>query len=145
MAITFQASVKTQTPSKKQLKLWLQNIAASEKKKIKNLAYNFCSDQELLQINQHFLKHNTYTDIITFDYCEEDLIIGEIYISTDRLMENAEKHRVLFQEEMLRVLAHGLLHLCGYKDKTPEHQKKMRAAEERAIKAFKTMQDYPAA
>ena len=141
MSITFQASVKTKTPSKKKIKLWLKSIASSEKKNIKNLAYNFCSDQDLLQINQKFLKHNTYTDIITFDYCEEDFIIGEIYISIDRVTENAAKHKVLLEEELLRVLAHGLLHLCGYKDKTPEHQKKMRSAEHRAIKVFKTMPD----
>ena len=74
MAITFSASVKTKTPSKKKLKLWLVAIAFSEKKKIKNLAYTFCSDEELLQINQQFLKHNTYTDIITFDYCENNFV-----------------------------------------------------------------------
>jgi rRNA maturation RNase YbeY len=136
MAITFSASVKTKTPSKKKLKLWLAAVALSEKKKIKNLAYNFCSDEELLQINQQFLKHNTYTDIITFDYCENGFIAGEIYISIDRVKENAEKLNLTQEEELLRVIAHGLLHLCGYKDKTPEHIKKMRSAENRAIKLF---------
>src|ERR1700758_2778921 len=123
MAITFSASLKTKTPSKKKLKLWLGSIAISEKKKIKNLAYNFCSDEALLQINQGFLKHNTYTDIITFDYCEDNFIIGEIYISAERVAENAQTHKTTFEEELLRVTAHGLLHLCGYKDKKPEHQK----------------------
>ena len=141
MAITFSASLKTKTPSKKKLKLWLGSIAISEKKRIKNLAYNFCSDEELLQINQGFLKHNTYTDIITFDYCEKDFIIGEIYISTERVAENADKLKTKFEEELLRVIAHGLLHLCGYKDKSPEHQKKMRSAENRAIKLFNTISD----
>jgi rRNA maturation RNase YbeY len=139
MAITFSASVKTKTPSKKKLKLWLAAVAFSEKKKIKNLAYNFCSDEELLQINQQFLKHNTYTDIITFDYCENGFISGEIYISTQRVIENAEKLNIRPSEELLRVIAHGLLHLCGYKDKTPEHVKKMRGAENRAIKLFDTI------
>jgi len=141
MAITFSASLKTKTPSKKKLKLWLSAIAVSEKKNIKNLAYNFCSDEELLRINQGFLKHNTYTDIITFDYCEGDFIIGEIYISAERVAENANKLKIQFEEELLRVIAHGLLHLCGYKDKSPEHQKKMRGAENRAIKLFKTISD----
>lgn len=136
MAITFNASVKVKTPSKKKLKEWLNTVASSHKKTIKNLAYNFCSDEELLQINQQFLKHNTYTDIITFDYCEQNLIAGEIYVSVERVAENAEKLKTIFEEELLRVLAHGLLHLCGYKDKTPEHQKKMRAAENLAIKQF---------
>ncbi|HXU28728.1 MAG TPA: rRNA maturation RNase YbeY [Bacteroidia bacterium] len=141
MAITFSASLKTKTPSKKKLKLWLAAIAFSEKRKIKNLAYNFCSDEELLQINQGFLKHNTYTDIITFDYCADGFIVGEIYISVERVAENAEKLKTVFEEELLRVIAHGLLHLCGYKDKKPEHQKKMRSAENRAIKLFKTISD----
>lgn len=141
MAITFSASLKTKTPSKKKLRLWLAAIAVSEKKKIKNLAYNFCSDEELLQINQGFLKHNTYTDIITFDYCEGDIIIGEIYISAERVAENAQKLKTLFEEELLRVIAHGLLHLCGHKDKKPEHIKKMRSAENRAIKLFETISD----
>src|SRR5580692_6020941 len=105
MAITFSASVKTKTPSKKKLKRWLVAIALSEKRKIKNLAYNFCSDEELLQINQGFLKHNTYTDIITFDYCEDDFIIGEIYISAERVVENAQTHKTVFEEELLRVIA----------------------------------------
>src|ERR1017187_5783213 len=121
MAITFAASVKTKPPSKKKLKHWLNRIASLEKKKIKNLSYNFCSDEEVMQINQQFLKHNTYTDIISFDYCEKNSICGEIYISTERVAENATQHKVLFEEELLRVLAHGLLHLCGYKDKKPEH------------------------
>jgi len=141
MAITFSASVKTKTPSQKKLKRWLTSIAVSERRKIKNLAYNFCSDEELLQINQGFLKHNTYTDIITFDYCEDDAIIGEIYISVERVAENAEKLKTIFEEELLRVTAHGLLHLCGYKDKKPEHIKKMRSAENRAIKSFKAISD----
>ena len=141
MAITFTASVKTKTPSKKKLKLWLIAIAGKEKKKIKNLAYNFCSDEELLQINQQFLNHNTYTDIITFDYCENNFISGEIFISAERVAENARKFNLTPQEEFLRVIAHGLLHLCGYKDKLPEHQKKMRSAENRAIKLFATITD----
>ena len=141
MAITFSTSVKTKTPSKKKLKLWLAAVALSEKKKIKNLAYNFCSDEELLQINQQFLKHNTYTDIITFDYCEDNFVAGEIYISPERVVENAKKLNLTQEEELLRVIAHGLLHLCGYKDKTPEHVKKMRSAENRAIKLFKAISD----
>ena len=139
MAITFSASVKTKTPSKKKLKQWLTAIALAEEKRIKNLSYNFCSDEELLKINQSFLNHNTYTDIITFDYCEKNSISGEIYISTERVAENANKLSILFEEELLRVTAHGLLHLCGYKDKKPEHQKKMRSAENRAIKLFENI------
>ena len=141
MAISFHASVKVKTPPKKKLRIWLLAIASSEKKKIKNLVYIFCSDDELLQINQQFLKHNTYTDIITFDYSESGFISGEIYISTERVTENAIKEKVLFDEELIRVIAHGLLHLCGYKDKSTAHKKTMRIAENKAIKAFKAIKD----
>jgi len=137
MSISFASSVKTKTPPKKVLQTWLEKMAAAEKRKIKSLAYNFCGDEELWQMNKQFLKHNTYTDIITFDYSEEGALSGEIYISVERVKENAEKHRVALQEELLRVMAHGLLHLCGYKDKSPIQQKQMRAAEERALKLFK--------
>jgi rRNA maturation RNase YbeY len=136
VAITFSSSVKFKTPSKTKLKQWLTAVANSEKKKIKNLSYNFCSDEDLFQINKQFLNHNTYTDIITFDYCENNHIVGEIYISIDRVAENAEKLHLSFEEELLRVLAHGLLHLCGYKDKAVTHKKQMRSAENRAIKLF---------
>jgi len=141
VAISFHASVKVKTPPKKKLRIWLLAIASSEKKKIKNLVYIFCSDDELLQINQQFLKHNTYTDIITFDYSESGFISGEIYISTERVTENAIKEKVLFDEELIRVIAHGLLHLCGYKDKSTAHKKTMRIAENKAIKAFKAIKD----
>jgi rRNA maturation RNase YbeY len=139
MAISFSASLKVKTPSKKKLRSWLAAIASSEKKKIKNLVYNFCSDEELLQINQQFLKHNTYTDIITFDYSEKDFISGEIYISIERVEENATKEIVSFEEELIRVIAHGLLHLSGYKDKSAPHKKTMQLAENKAIKAFKAI------
>lgn len=136
MAITFSAALKVKTPAKPILKKWLEKIAQSQKRKISSLAYNFVSDEELWKMNKQFLQHDTYTDIITFDYCEENLISGEIYISFDRVKENAEKLKVAPQEELLRVMAHGLLHLCGYKDKSPLQQKQMRAAEERALKLF---------
>jgi probable rRNA maturation factor len=139
VAISFHASVKVKTPSKKKLRSCLSSIASSEKKKIKNLAYNFCSDDELLQINQRYLNHNTYTDIITFDYSEKEFISGEIYISTERVTENSVKEKVPFEEELIRVIAHGLLHLCGYKDKSTAHIKAMRIAENKAIKAFKAI------
>ncbi|HXB40246.1 MAG TPA: rRNA maturation RNase YbeY [Bacteroidia bacterium] len=137
MAITFSFSQKIKTPPKKALKGWAEKIALSEKRKIKTLAYTFCSDEELWQMNKQYLSHDTYTDIITFDYSEESAISGEIYISVQRVIENAEKLKITFQEELLRVMAHGILHLCGYKDKNPIQQKQMRRAEERALKLFK--------
>ena len=137
MSITFTSSATIKTPPKVAIKKWLQKIAFSQKRKINSLAYNFCSDEELWQMNKQFLNHDTYTDIITFDYSDEEALSGEIYISADRVKENAEKHKVALREELLRVMAHGLLHLCGYKDKSPLQQKQMRAAEEKALKMFK--------
>ena len=136
MAVHFSSSVKIKTPTKKILKIWVEKIVASEKRKLKSLSYNFCSDEELFQKNKQFLNHTTYTDIITFDYSEENLLSGEIYISAERVKENAEKFKITFSEELIRVMAHGVLHLCGYKDKSPIQQKQMRAAENRAIKLF---------
>lgn len=137
MPVTFSFAVKIKTPPQAKLKLWLGKIAAAEKRKIASLAYNFVGDEELWRMNKQFLNHDTYTDIITFDYSEEEKLSGEIYISVDRVKENAEKHKVSFEQELLRVMAHGLLHLAGYKDKNPLQQKQMRAAEERALKLFK--------
>ena len=139
MAVHFSSSVKIKTPSKKTLKFWVEKIIVSEKRKLKTLSYNFCSDEELFQKNKQFLNHTTYTDIITFDYSEENLLSGEIYISVERVKENAEKFKIDFGDELLRVMAHGVLHLCGYKDKTPIQQKQMRAAENRAIKLFNSL------
>lgn len=137
MSLTLSFRKKIATPAKKTLVAWLSKIATAEKRKLGTLAYTFVDDEELWRMNKQFLNHNTYTDIITFDYSEEETVSGEIYISVDRLAENAEKHNVTVREELLRVMAHGLLHLCGYKDKSPIQQKEMRAAEERALKFFK--------
>lgn len=137
MSLSISFSKKIKTPPKKVLHAWLEKVAASEKRKIGSLAYNFVSDEELWQMNRQFLNHDTYTDIITFDYSEEATVSGEVYISVERVKENAEKLNVPFKEELLRVMAHGVLHLCGYKDKSPIQQKQMRAAEERALKLFK--------
>ena len=139
MAVSFSSSVKIKLPSKKDLKIWVKKIVLSEKRKLKNLSYNFCSDEELFQKNKQFLNHNTYTDIITFDYSDKDLISGEIYISAERVAENSVKEKVSFEEELTRVMAHGLLHLCGYKDKTKTEIERMRTAENKAIKTFKTL------
>ena len=141
MAVHFSSTVKIKTPSKRILKVWVEKIVTSEKRKLKSLAYNFCSDEELFQKNKQFLNHTTYTDIITFDYSEENLLSGEIYISADRVKENAEKFKIDFSEELIRVMAHGVLHLCGYKDKSPIQQKQMRAAENRAIKLFDSIKN----
>ena len=117
---------------------WLDQVSNLEGKVINELGYVFCSDEYLIKINQQYLNHNTYTDIITFDYCEGVLINGEIYISTDRIKENAANYKVEFHTELLRVMVHGLLHLIGYPDKSDDDKKIMRSKEDFYIKKFKS-------
>jgi rRNA maturation RNase YbeY len=119
---------------------WLDLIAVSETKTIGEVSYVFCSDEFLLQINQDYLGHDTFTDIITFDYCEEGLINGEIYISTDRVNENASSFGVSLTNELHRVMAHGLLHLCGYGDKSEAEAQLMRDKENEKIGMFHVKQ-----
>jgi probable rRNA maturation factor len=119
------------------LKTFINGIFKKEKKKLEDLTYIFCSDEYLLEINKSHLKHNYYTDIITFDLSETPgAITGEIYISTDRVRDNATTLGVTIKEELHRVIFHGALHLCGYKDKTPKDAKEMRAAEDRCLGAY---------
>ncbi len=115
---------------------WLLAIADSEGYELGELAYIFCSDNYLLKLNQDYLKHDTLTDIITFDYVSGKLISGDVYISLERVADNAKEFGVSESEELLRVMAHGLLHLCGYKDKTIEDQTLMTKKENEKIKMF---------
>ncbi len=115
---------------------WLQAIATSEEHHIAELNYIFCNDTYLHKINVEYLNHDTYTDIISFDYTENDEVAGDIFISVERVRENAYTFKVSFHNELLRVMAHGLLHLCGYGDKTTEEETLMRSKEEEKIKMF---------
>lgn len=115
---------------------WLSRVIASENFEITQLDYIFCGDDYLLGLNQKYLSHDTYTDIITFDYSEGINLAGDIFISIDRLRENAEDLDVEFDEELLRVMSHGILHLMGYKDKSEEDKAEMRAKENEKIKMF---------
>lgn len=119
---------------------WLDSIVISEGKTIGELSFVFCSDAYLLKINQDHLNHDTYTDIITFDYCLDGLINGEIYISTDRVKENAVSFRESEINELHRVMAHGVLHLCGYGDKSEEEARVMREKENEKIVMFHVKQ-----
>ena len=112
----------------------VRDIFKKEKTKLEQLQYIFCSDEYLLEINKQHLKHNYYTDIITFDLSEKpNSIIGEIYISIDRVRDNAQNYEVPFKNELLRVIFHGALHLCGLKDKTEKDQVLMRKAEDKYL------------
>ena len=113
---------------------WIKLIAKKEKREVLDVSYIFCSDSFLLQLNQQYLNHNTLTDIITFDYSEgAKQLEGEIYISIDRVKENAKKFKVPFQDELDRVMIHGVLHLIGYKDKKPADKALMRKKEEASL------------
>ena len=109
---------------------WLYYSITNEQKYPGEISNLFCSDEFLHKINVEHLNHNTLTDIITFDYCEENHINGEMIISVDRIKENAKTFNVSFKDELHRVMIHGIMHLCGYKDKTPEDQKVMSTKED---------------
>ncbi len=115
-------------------KAWLKDLVIEQGFKLKELNYVFLSDQELLKMNIEYLKHDTYTDIITFDNSEkENEIEGDIFISIDRVADNSKKFQVVFETELCRVMAHGVLHLCGYLDKKTADAKLMREMEEKYI------------
>lgn len=138
MAISFfEEGIKFNLKDKTKHKNWLRNIALKQSLKIGDLNYVFCSDEYLYQINVEYLNHKTYTDIITFDNSENGKIIeGDIFISIERVRENAEKENIPFDKELLRVMSHGILHLMGYKDKKEEDKKIMRLMEDQSILAY---------
>lgn len=106
--------------------VWLTKVCSQENKKLAEVSLIFTSDDYLLNINQRYLNHDYYTDIITFDYSEDDFISGDLFISIDRVRDNASINQVDFYNELNRVIVHGVLHLCGYKDKLPTEEVLMR-------------------
>jgi rRNA maturation RNase YbeY len=115
----------------------IRDLFKKEKTRLEQLTYIFCSDDYLLEINKQHLNHNYYTDIITFDLSETpNAVTGEIYISIDRVKENAQTYKAPFKQELLRVIFHGALHLCGYKDKTEKDQALMRKAEDKYLQYY---------
>ena len=141
MAITFSNNeVKFSLKEKTRLKKWIGEVIKKEKKRVGEIAYQFCDDEYILQVNREYLDHDTYTDIITFDYVEGDLVSGDILISIDRVGENAEKFGCPFEQELHRVIIHGVLHLLGGKDKTPAEAETMRKKENQALALFDQIQ-----
>ncbi|PWJ55242.1 rRNA maturation RNase YbeY [Dyadobacter jejuensis] len=133
----FQEEVAFDIPKPVKTKKWLTNTCVSNDYKITELNYIFCSDDYLLEINKEYLDHDYYTDIITFDNSEEEGIVeGDIYISIDRVRENAESFDSDFETELRRVLVHGLLHLLGFDDTTPDLKQVMRAKEDEYLLLF---------
>jgi|TARA_E500000318_G_scaffold18137_1_gene18752 rRNA maturation RNase YbeY len=115
---------------------WINRIIVSEGFSAGQIDYIFCSDDYLLELNKEYLNHDTFTDIITFDYRDGNTISGDIFISTDRVEDNAKKYDVAFSNELRRVMSHGVLHLAGFGDKSNEEKRIMREKEEEKIKMF---------
>jgi probable rRNA maturation factor len=139
MIIFFNEDINFKFQGKNNFKAWLKIVADKEGFKVKNLNYIFCSDEYLHKINVEYLEHDTYTDIITFDNSEEDDVIeGDIFVSIERVKENSQTLNTVFEDELKRVIVHGLLHLCGYDDHTPEDKAEMRRLESEYISIFYT-------
>lgn len=135
MPITFQVEkIKFNLRKKNNIKLWIAKVLQLEKKQLGQINFLFTNDEEILNKNIQFLKHNTYTDIITFNYCKDKIINGDIIVSIERVKENALKFKSDFEEELKRVLIHGVLHLCGYNDKKLADTELMRKKENWALK-----------
>lgn len=115
---------------------WISQVILSENKKEGDINYIFCDDEFILNINKQYLDHDYYTDIISFDYSVGNELHGDIFVSVERVMENAEDFNVTFDEELKRVIIHGILHYCGYKDKSEEQEVVMRNKEDEKIKLF---------
>lgn len=118
---------------------WLRAVAAGYGKKIGEVGYEFCNDDKILEVNKQYLHHDYYTDVITFDYCEGDTLNGDIVISLDTVKSNSEQFHTDYNEELHRVIVHGILHLCGINDKGPGEREIMEAAENKALALFHEM------
>ena len=118
---------------------WLRMVAGSEVKRVGDISIIFCSDNYILDVNMRYLQHDYFTDIITFDYCEGDRLSGDLFISIDSVRENALFYGAEFEDELNRVMVHGLLHLIGYDDHTDEEQKVMRTKEDYYLSLRKSL------
>ena len=132
--ITYEAEgVKFPNIKKRETSNWIRKVAATYGKKVGEVGYMFVNDDKILEVNNEFLGHDYYTDIITFDYCEDDELNGDIVISLDTVRSNAELFGKTYEEELHRVIIHGILHLCGQNDKGPGEREQMETAENRAL------------
>lgn len=127
---------------RRRISRWLSEVAASEGYRITELTYIFCSSERLLEMNRQFLGHDYYTDVITFDYGErrEGWVSGDVFIDVETVADNARQYGATRREEMLRVIVHGLLHLCGQKDKTPRTNARMHRKEDRYLALYRSME-----
>lgn len=134
--ISFNYETDFELPNENQLSNWLSQVILSENKKEGDINYIFCDDEYLLNLNKQYLDHDTLTDIISFDYSVGNELHGDIFISVERVRENAQDFNVTFEDELKRVLVHGVLHYCGFKDKSKEDEQLMRQKEDEKIKMF---------
>ncbi|MCS4240366.1 rRNA maturation RNase YbeY [Myroides odoratus] len=134
--ITFNYELDFSLQKEEQYEAWIESIIASEGFLTGEINYIFCTDEYLHDINVKYLDHDTLTDIISFDYTENQVVGGDIFISIERVKDNAADFEVAFDVELLRVMAHGVLHYCGYKDKGEEDEALMRQKEEEKMKMF---------
>nr|WP_322624892.1 rRNA maturation RNase YbeY [uncultured Flavobacterium sp.] len=134
--ISFNYETEFEIANEEQYENWISAVIESEDKTEGEINYIFCDDAYLLEKNIEFLNHDTLTDIISFDYTMGNLISGDIFISVERVKENAADFKVSFDEELRRVMAHGVLHYCGYKDKSEADEQLMRTKEEEKMKLF---------
>lgn len=123
----------------KRIGVWLADVALAHHKNVGRINYLFCDDEEILKVNKEFLQHDYYTDIITFDYSFKNKISGDIYISLDTVKSNSEELNVKYEEELFRVIAHGLLHLCGIDDKGPGEREIMEEEENKALSLYPSL------
>ena len=143
--ITYQTDgVKMPPIRRRQISAWVKAVAATYGKRVGDIGYIFCNDDKILEVNRQYLQHDYYTDIITFDYCDDalltskkDTIAGDLFISLDTVRTNAEQQGTTYDEELHRVIIHGILHLCGINDKGPGEREIMEAAENKALKLLK--------
>lgn len=138
MGISFAFQTTCTLKNRTILKQWIKLVIENNNKKVGEIAYIFCSDEQLLEINKEFLNHDCYTDIITFDYSETDVVSGDMFISIDRIKDNAKILGVAYQEELHRVIIHGILHLLGNKDKTETESENMRKLEDECLSVLST-------
>lgn len=143
MAITYDkehSKIKMPKIKKRNVSAWIKKVAELHGKKVGDLSYLFCSDDHILEVNKEYLQHDYYTDIITFDYTEEDVISGDMVISVDTIATNAEKFNTSFESEFFRVVIHGVLHLCGINDKGPGEREIMEKHEDEALEVAKNFE-----
>ena len=122
---------------KRETTVWIKAVASSYEKKVGEIAYIFCSDEKILEVNKEYLQHDYYTDIITFDYCEDNIISGDIFISLDTVKSNSEQFNTSYNDELHRTIIHGILHLCGINDKGEGEREIMEAEENKALALLK--------